>query len=104
MAVLRLVDLHTVFVKLLGESPVTLTLWLEEAPSEAQLRILALASAFAPVVVTARVQTDRWNPRGFPATIVTVECPPKLPAMKLHQRRLRKHIAMRKRGATLMPE
>jgi len=30
MAVLRLVDLHTVFVKLLGESPVTLTLWLEE--------------------------------------------------------------------------
>jgi hypothetical protein len=104
IAVLRLIDLHTVFVKLLNNSPVTLTLWLEDAPSEAQLRILALASAFAPVVITAQVQVDRWNPRGFPATIVTVECPPKLPALKLHQRRLRRNIAMRKRGATLMPE
>ena len=104
LAAIRLIDLHTVFAKLLNSSPVTLTLTLAEAPCEAQLRILALASAFAPVVITARVDTERWDGRGFPAEIVAVECPPKLPALKLHQRRLRKGIMMRKRGVVLMPE
>jgi hypothetical protein len=85
------------------DSPVTLTLILEEAPSEPQLRLLSLASPFTPVIITARIDTCCWNGKGFSAVIDTIESPPPKPSAP-NKRKMRQNLAVRKRGACMLPE
>ena len=100
LSIIRLGDLHTCFAKIV-DSAVLLPLCLTEAPSEQQLRTLALASPFAPVMVTARVSTT-WNGKAFPAEIITVESPLRLQIPR--KRTLRSGLGLRKRGGVMLPE
>ena len=100
LAIIKLSDLHTCFAKA-TDSAVLLPLHLLEAPSEPQLRLLALASPFAPVMVTVRVSTA-WNGKAFPAEITSVESPLRIQIPK--KRTLRSGVGIRKRGGVMMPE
>ena len=100
LAIIKLSDLHTCFAKI-TDSAVLLPLHLDEPPSEQQLRLLALASPFAPVMVTARVSTA-WNGKAFPAEITSVESPPRIQIPK--KRTLRTGVWIRKRGGVMLPE
>jgi hypothetical protein len=101
LAVLRLHDLQTCIAKA-PISAVVLPLRFNQALSEPQLRILALATPFIPVMITVRV-SDKWTDNAFPAEIITVESPPRVPNFK-RLRKIRTGLAVRKRGGVMMPE
>jgi hypothetical protein len=99
LSVIRLHNLHFCITKA-SNSAVILPLHFRDALSEPQLRILALATPFAPVTITAKVSED-WADGAFPAELVTVETPPRVSAPR-RQRKIREGVTVRKRGGGVM--
>jgi hypothetical protein len=94
-AVLRLVGVDTVYAKE-PDSPVVVSLHLLEPLSDAQLRHLAIASPWNPVIVEACMDCV-WDGSGFGARINVIETTPKVPLYH-PKRRLREGLYKRKRG------
>ena len=101
LVVIRLHDLYTCVAKA-ADSPVVSILRFTDPLSEPQLRILSLATPFAPVVVTANVSDD-WVCGAWRAELVTVESPVKMPVVS-KKRKIRAGVAVRKRGGVMLPE
>jgi hypothetical protein len=95
LAVLRLASVGVLYAKEI-ESPVVMALVMLEPLSDLQLRHLANASPWAPVMVEASVD-DKWHNPGFGACISFVETLPKIPAIP-PKKRLRNGLIKRKRG------
>jgi hypothetical protein len=94
LAALRLAGTDMVFAKE-PSSPVVLCLVLTEPLVDSQLRLLAMATPWSPVMIEACV-ADALN-QGFAATIDTIETLPKIPIVQ-PRRRLRTGLVKRKRG------
>lgn len=94
LAVLRLAGADLVYAKE-PSSPVVLCLVLSEPLLDSQLRLLAVATPWNPVMVEACVG-DAWC-QGFAATIDSIETLPKIPIVQ-PRRRLRMGLVKRKRG------
>ena len=101
LSVIRLHNLHFCVAKA-PRSAVILPLHFRDALSEPQLLILALATPFAPVTITARV-SQNWTNGAFPAELLTVESPTRVPGPK-RQRKMREGVSVRKRGGVMLPE
>ena len=101
LVVIRLHDLYTCVAKA-EKSPVVSIIRFTDPLSEPQLRILSLATPFAPVVITANVSDD-WVCGAWRAELVTVESPVKMPVFG-RKRRVRVGVAVRKRGGVMLPE
>ena len=86
LVVLRLSSARMLYAKEVG-SPVVLTLVMLEPLSDPQLRHIANASPWAPVVIEATID-DTWLYPGFGANVTFVETMPKIPiiAVLLHQK------------------
>ena len=95
LAVLRLVSSDILYAKE-PDSPVILALRMLEPLSDLQLRHLAVASPWSPVVVDADVE-DSWRGDGFGARVFSIETLPRVSVIQ-PKRRLREGHYKRKRG------
>ena len=100
LAVLRLASIGLLYAKEPG-SPVVLALVMLEPLSDLQLRHIANASPWAPVMIEASVD-DIWHGAtttagGFGAHVHFVETLPKIPAIQ-PKKRMKDGLFKRKRG------
>ena len=95
LVVLRLSSARMLYAKEVG-SPVVLALVMLEPLSDPQLRHIANASPWAPVVIEATID-DTWLYPGFGANVTFVETMPKIPIIA-PKKRLRDGLFKRKRG------
>ena len=96
LAVLRLTGTDIVYAKE-PSSPVVLTLFVTEPLLDSQLRLLALAAPWSPIMIEACVD-DTWHAGGgFGTRIDVIETLPKIPIPQ-PKRRLRAGLVKRKRG------
>jgi hypothetical protein len=95
LAVLRLASINLVYAKE-PDSPVVLALFLLEPLSDPQLRHLAIAAPWNPVMIEVDID-NTWHGLGFGAHISVIETIPKVPAFH-PRRRLKAGLHRRKRG------
>ena len=101
MAALRLTDACTLHAKESDSSPVMLTLKPTPPLENAQLRRLAPATPWKPVMIGAVVDFEKWDPdtKAFEAEIHTIESLPRLPndGKRVHRRKV-PNLIKQKRG------
>ena len=95
LAVLRMASVDLVYAKE-PTSPVVLALRMLDPLSDLQIRHLAVAAPWNPIMVEAVVD-DVWRGPGFGASISSIETLPRIPLVK-PKRRLREGQFKRKRG------
>jgi hypothetical protein len=95
LAVLRLAGTDVVYAKE-PSSPVVLALSITEPLLDSQLRLLALAAPWSPIMIEACLD-DTHNGVGFRARIDVIETLPKIPIPQ-PRRRLKAGLVKRKRG------
>jgi hypothetical protein len=95
LAVLRLASTNLVYAKE-PESPVVLALFLLEPLSDPQMRHLAIAAPWSPVMIEVEID-NTWHGLGFGARISVIETMPKIQTFQ-PRRRLKAGLYKRKRG------
>jgi hypothetical protein len=95
-AAIRLVKADTLLVKK-TDQPVSLKLNLVDPLTDAQMRLLAQASPWSPLIIL--VQLGQWNDRllALDAVVTEIESPPRNLVHK-HTNKLRWGLVKRKRG------
>ncbi len=96
LAALRLADARTLLAKR-PDAPCAMLLEPADPLAEAQLRMLAAAAPWSPVMMEADV--GEWNGRAFVADITSIEALPRPPAMPRPRRKPR----LEKKNPRLMP-
>jgi hypothetical protein len=96
LAALRLINADTLLVKQ-TDQPVAFKLNVTDPLSDAQMRLLALASPWNHIIVHAHM--GEWSDalQAYNTTITAIETPPRDPVLK-HTKTLRWGLRKRKRG------